>query len=106
MTTPRIEELLEKMAQQEWLLIGDVPTAQSWLRTALTEARQAGKKAGIDEAVEVMEEMKRTKVYKLFQHHSTDSIETITIPANYESAFRLGEKIALDDTIKALQDNK
>ena len=33
---PSVEKVVEQLAQQEWLMIGDVPTAQHWLRKALT----------------------------------------------------------------------
>ena len=32
---PSVEKVVEQLAQQEWLMIGDVPTAQHWLRKAL-----------------------------------------------------------------------
>ena len=40
MTDKYIEEIVEEMAQQEWLLIGDVPIAQRWLRIALTSLQE------------------------------------------------------------------
>ena len=33
---PSVEKVVEQLAQQEWLMIGDVPTSQHWLRKALT----------------------------------------------------------------------
>ena len=37
---PSVEKVVEQLAQQEWLMIGDVPTAQHWLRKALTTYAQ------------------------------------------------------------------
>ena len=56
---PSVEEVVEQLAQQEWLMIGDVPTAQHWLRKALTTYA----KTVAEEAVRVERERKGWKGY-------------------------------------------
>ena len=96
MTTPRIEEMVEEFEHKIMSVdelghqahIGDAYNAIQWLRQALTEAHQAGKKEGIDEAVKIMESMKEDGETP-FGHQELHETE-------------LAYNQALDDTIKAL----
>ena len=64
------------------------------LRTTLQEQRE--------EMVKVIEGMLRTNVYKLRKHSEPLSVHDITIPADYESAFRIGKEITLKDLLSHL----
>jgi GH35 family endo-1,4-beta-xylanase len=98
MTTPRIEEMVEEFEHKIMSVdelghqahIGDAYGAIQWLRTALTKAHQAG----IDEAVEIVESKRRNPD----KENTTFGEDAGWIAVGYNQA--------LQDTIKALQDNK
>ena len=86
MTTPRIEEILE----ENRVIVhgrGYIP-----VKVAL-EIHDIAHQAGIDEAVEKLREMKKK-----------DLPSSLKDPVGFCKGF--GYNQALDDTIKALQDNK
>ena len=91
MTTPRIEEMVEKYAESYRGILPPevIDKSKDYWRSQLQEAHQVG----IDEAVEVMESMKRKR--------NMEEVESL-----YEMNSRTLYNQALDDTIKALQDNK
>ena len=100
MTTPRIEEMVEQFKRDNVEEDGTMyrrmqqPTEMllKRLRIQFAQAHQAGKKEGIDEAVKIMESMKEDGETP-FGHQELHETE-------------LAYNQALDDTIKALQDNK
>lgn len=86
MKPTRIEELVEEFKDKFGVTYGGQETQDEWIRTALTEAHQAG----INEAVEKLRENKLEHPYTV----------------HYTACYVCKANKALDDTIKALQDKK
>jgi hypothetical protein len=83
--TPKdVEEI---KAEFQMFVPEDDGSAMDWLENKLTQAHQAGRKAGIDEAVEIIERMKKPLWNADVKKHTQNVIR----------------HNILNDTIKALQ---
>ena len=103
-TTPRIEEMVEEFVDNYYSEGKDGGTVfstgfngqlvEEWLRTALTQAHQAG----IDEAVEIVESLRQ-------REPSEEEMRNDYMARQYQDEV-VGHNIVINKVKKALQDKK
>lgn len=89
----------EIFAMSKWDTFGNLLQNRLFTNFITNSHKQLYIKIAEGELQRLEESLKR-KEYKLATHFSPDSIETITIPDSYESAFHLGETINTKNSIQ------